>query len=37
VDNVYSWKDYFNLVGKKRMDDLSIKHHDISEPVDYGY
>ena len=37
VDNVHSWKDYFNLVGKQRMDDLSIKHHDISEPVDYGY
>jgi len=37
VDNVHSWKDYFNLVGKKRLDDLSIKHHDISEPVDYGY
>jgi glutaconate CoA-transferase subunit A len=37
IDNIRSWKDYVNLVGKKRMADLSIKQHDFSEPVDYGY
>jgi glutaconate CoA-transferase subunit A len=37
VDDVRSWQDYVNLVGKKRITDLAIKHHDISEPVDYGY
>jgi glutaconate CoA-transferase subunit A len=37
VQNVDGWQDYFNLVGKNRMTDLAIKHHDISEPVDYGY
>jgi glutaconate CoA-transferase subunit A len=37
VDNIHTRQDYLNLVGKKRMADLSIAHHDISEPVDYGY
>ena len=37
VQNVHGWQDYLNLVGKNRMTDLAIKHHDISEPVDYGY
>ena len=37
VDDVRSHQDYLNLIGKKRMADLSIKHHDHSEPVDYGY
>lgn len=37
VDNVHARQDYLNLVGKKRMADLSIAHHEFSEPVDYGY
>ncbi len=37
VDNIHAPRDYLNLVGKKRMAELSIAHHDISEPVDYGY
>jgi len=37
VQNVRGWQDYFNLVGKNRMADLAIKHHDISEPANYGY
>jgi glutaconate CoA-transferase, subunit A len=37
VDDVRSHRDRFNLLGKKRMGDLSIIHHDLSEPVDYGY
>jgi len=37
VQNVHGWQDYFNLVGKNRMADLAIKHHDISEPANYGY
>ena len=37
VDNIHTQQDYLNLVGKKRVADLSIAHHDISEPVDYGY
>ena len=37
VDNVYSWQDYTKLLGKKRLSQLAIKHHDYSEPVDYGY
>lgn len=37
VDNVRRAQDYINLLGKKRLADLSIKHHDFSEPVDYGY
>lgn len=37
VDNVHSWQDYTKLLGDRRMADLAIKHHDYSEPVDYGY
>jgi glutaconate CoA-transferase subunit A len=37
VDSVRSPQNYINLLGKKRLSDLSIKHHDFSEPVDYGY
>ena len=37
VDSVHSWQDYTKLLGDKRMADLAIKHHDYSEPVDYGY
>jgi glutaconate CoA-transferase subunit A len=37
VDNVHSWQDYTRLLGDKRMAELSIKHHDFSEAVDYGY
>ena len=37
VDNVHSWQDYTKLLGDRRMADLAIKHHDFSEPVDYGY
>lgn len=37
VDSVHSWQDYTKLLGTKRMADLAIKHHDLSEPVDYGY
>jgi glutaconate CoA-transferase subunit A len=37
VDNIHNRQDYSNLVGKKRIADLSIKQHAISEPVDYGY
>jgi glutaconate CoA-transferase subunit A len=37
VDSVHSWQDYTRLLGDKRMAQLAIKHHDYSEPVDYGY
>ena len=37
VDNVHSWQDYVNLLGEKRVADLAIKHHALSEGVDYGY
>ena len=37
VDDVQNWQDYTKLLGKKRMAALAIKHHDFSEPVDYGY
>ena len=37
VDGVNNWQDYTRLLGKKRMMALAIKHHDYSEPVDYGY
>ena len=37
VDSVHTWQDYTKLLGKKRMAQLAIKHHDYSEPVDYGY
>lgn len=37
VDDVHTAKDYKKLLGHKQMADLSIKHHEFSEPVDYGY
>lgn len=37
VDNVHSWRDYVNLLGDKRIAELSLKHHALSEGVDYGY
>ena len=30
-------KDYTKLLGDQRMAELAIKHHDYSEPADYGY
>lgn len=37
VDSVQSWQDYTELLGEQRMAGLAIKHHDFSEPADYGY
>ncbi|MGD8991696.1 MAG: CoA-transferase [Desulfobacterales bacterium] len=37
VDSVHCWQDYTGLLGDQRMAALAIKHHDLSEPVDYGY
>jgi glutaconate CoA-transferase subunit A len=37
VDNVHNPQDYTKLLGDKRIAELAIKHHDLSEPVDYGY
>ena len=37
VQSVQNWKDYTKLLGEQRMAELAIKHHDYSEPVDYGY
>lgn len=37
VDNVHSWRDYVNLLGDKRTRELALKHHVLSEGVDYGY
>ncbi len=37
VLNVSSWKGYTKLLGDQRLAELAIKHHDYSEPVDYGY
>jgi glutaconate CoA-transferase subunit A len=37
VDNVRSPQDYTKLLGDERIAKLAIKHHDLSEPVDYGY
>jgi glutaconate CoA-transferase subunit A len=37
VDNVHSSQNYAELLGDKRIAELAIKHHDLSEPVDYGY
>jgi glutaconate CoA-transferase, subunit A len=37
VDDVYSRQDYLNLLGQNRLEGLALKHHDWSEPVDYGY
>lgn len=37
VESVQNWQDYTKMLGKKRMAQLALKHHDFSEPVDYGY
>ena len=37
VDGVHSPQGYVKLLGDKRTAELAIKHHDLSEPVDYGY
>jgi glutaconate CoA-transferase subunit A len=37
VDDVHSPQDYAKLLGDKRIAGLAIKHHDLSEQVDYGY
>jgi len=37
VDEVHSPQDYVKLLGDKRTGELAIKHHDLSEQVDYGY
>jgi len=37
VDAVRSPRDYKGRIGSERMAELSIKHHDLSKPVDYGY
>jgi glutaconate CoA-transferase subunit A len=37
VDDVHNPQDYKKLLGNKRIAGLAIKHHDLSEPVDYGY
>jgi len=37
VDAVRSPQDCKRLIGPERMTQLSIKHHDFSEPVDFGY
>ena len=37
VDDIHSPQDYPKLLGDKRMAKLAIKHHDLSERVDYGY
>jgi glutaconate CoA-transferase subunit A len=37
VDSVHSSRDYLNILGKERIAALALTHHDMSEPVDYGY
>jgi glutaconate CoA-transferase subunit A len=37
VDNIRNPQNYTELLGGKRIAELTIKHHDLSEPVDYGY
>ena len=37
VLSIRIWKDYTKLLGDQRLAELAIKHHDYSEPVDYGY
>jgi len=37
VDNIHSPQDYVNLLGDKRIADLALKYHALSEGVDYGY
>jgi glutaconate CoA-transferase subunit A len=37
VDNVHNRQDYVNLLGDKRIADLELRQHALSEGVDYGY
>jgi glutaconate CoA-transferase subunit A len=37
VDSVHSSQDYMNMLGEERKTALALTHHDLSEPVDYGY
>jgi glutaconate CoA-transferase subunit A len=37
VDNIQNYQDYQNLLGEKRVADLTLKQHVMSETVDYGY
>jgi glutaconate CoA-transferase subunit A len=37
VVNAHSPQKYRELLGDKRVAQLAITHHDLSEPVDYGY
>jgi glutaconate CoA-transferase, subunit A len=37
VDDVHSPQDYAKLLGDRRITELAINHHDLSEQVDYGY
>ncbi|MGD2097582.1 MAG: CoA-transferase [Desulfobacterales bacterium] len=37
VLGVRNWKDYTKLLGEQRLAELAVRHHDYSEPVDYGY
>ena len=37
VDSVHSSQDYLDLLGKERITALALNHHEMSEPVDYGY
>ena len=37
VDGVRDPQDYSKLLGHNRIAELTIKNHDFSEPVDYGY
>jgi len=37
IDDVHTAQDYTKLLGDQRMAELSIKNHDFSKPVDYGY
>jgi glutaconate CoA-transferase subunit A len=37
VDQIQCRQDYLDLLGQDRLAGLALKHHDWSEPVDYGY
>lgn len=37
VDGMRGPREYLALLGPERLNRLAIKHHDWSEPVDYGY
>jgi glutaconate CoA-transferase subunit A len=37
IDGVQTPEDYINLLGKDRINALTIKNHEWSEAVDYGY